>query len=359
MNVRCLFVVCISMVVLLGFGVMAIAALENDPVVVKKAENAIDRGLKFLRAQQKENGSWDDYPGITALVLTAFMQSHRRYTEEDGPFISRGVSFLVDCAKPDGSIYTKDLPAYNTSVCMMALHATGNPKYKPLVEKAQRFLKTLQADEGEGYTKDNKFYGGIGYGGDERPDLSNLQYALEALSETGVAGDDPVWDKALVFVQRCQNRSESNDQAWAGNDGGFVYHPGDSKAGALRSYGSMTYAGLKSFVYARLGKDDPRVKSAIDWARIHYTLDENPGMGPQGLYYYYHTFAKALSMLDDSVLVDDKGGKHRWYEDLVNKLTGEQRDDGSWKNEKSARWWENNPVLLTAYAVLALEQGLK
>ena len=57
----------------------------------------------------------------------------------------------------------------------------------------------------------------------------------------------------------------------------------------------MTYAGLKSMIYAGLTADDPRVKAAYDYITKHYTLDENPGLGQQGLYYYYQTFAKALA----------------------------------------------------------------
>ena len=56
----------------------------------------------------------------------------------------------------------------------------------------------------------------------------------------------------------------------------------------------MTYAGLKSMLYAGVGKDDPRVKGAVSWIRKHYDLDTNPGLDGQGLYYYYHVFAKAL-----------------------------------------------------------------
>ena len=85
-------------------------------------------------------------------------------------------------------------------------------------------------------------------------------------------------------------------------DGGFYYTPaagGESEAGktpngGLRSYASMTYAGLKSMIYAGVGPDDPRVKAAVKWFQMHYGLDDNPGMGGAGLYYYYHTFAKAL-----------------------------------------------------------------
>ena len=54
----------------------------------------------------------------------------------------------------------------------------------------------------------------------------------------------------------------------------------------------MTYAGLKSFLYAGVGKDDPRVVAALGWIKRHYTLAENPGQGQSGLFYFYQTFAK-------------------------------------------------------------------
>ena len=107
-----------------------------------------------------------------------------------------------------------------------------------------------------------------------------------------------------------QNHSETNDQPWAGNDGGFIYSPSDGGAspageytGAdgkkfLRSYGSMTYAGLKSLIYAGLTKDDSRVKAAWEWISKNWTLDENPGFrlsdpatAASGMFYYYHTLS--------------------------------------------------------------------
>ena len=41
------------------------------------------------------------------------------------------------------------------------------------------------------------------------------------------------------------------------------------------------------------------LKAAVNWCRHHYTLEENPGMGTAGLYYYYHTFAKAMDALGE------------------------------------------------------------
>jgi squalene-hopene/tetraprenyl-beta-curcumene cyclase len=194
---------------------------------------------------------------------------------------------------------------------------------------------------------------------------------LEALRDSGLPKDDPVYRKALVFIGRCQMLGESNDQPFArgSNQGGFIYSPangGESKAGEfenggrkeLRCYGSMTYAGFKSMLYADLKKDDRRVKAALDWISRHWTLDYNPNMpaqqSKQGLFYYYHVFGRALAAWGADVVEDHFGREHAWRRELVEKLAMIQRDDGSWVNEAD-RWMEGHPALTTAYAMLALQ----
>ena len=115
----------------------------------------------------------------------------------------------------------------------------------------------------------------------------------------------------------------------------------------------MTYAGLKSMIYAGVDKDDPRVQAAVRWVRQHYALDENPGMGPSGLYYYYHTFAKALAAWNEPTLTDAEGRDHDWRAELVAALAARQQPDGSWVNGDD-RWLEGDANLVTAYALLAL-----
>ena len=123
---------------------------------------------------------------------------------------------------------------------------------------------------------------------------------------------------------------------------------------ALRSYGSISYAGLLSYVYADLRRDDPRVVAVFDWLRRNYTLQENPGMGPQGLYYYFHTMTKALTAYGAEELTVEGGGTIRWRQEVALRLLDLQQKDGSWINE-SGRWMEKDPVLVTSYALLALE----
>jgi squalene-hopene/tetraprenyl-beta-curcumene cyclase len=264
----------------------------------------------------------------------------------------------------------------------MALLAANDVKYHPYILKARRYIASLQLDQGEKGQTDQSYDGGIGYGTKDHSDMSNTYMALEALKASKfLESDDQLavymdlkglqkatldWDAALKFIERCQNLPGYNDQAWSSadekNKGGFVYFPGNSQAGeetlkdgkkALRSYGSMTYAGLLSFIFADLKKEDPRIQAAYGWIKKNYTLKENPGVGQQGLYYYYHTMAKALTLYGDDYLAIENKDAVDWRKELAVKFVEEQRENGSWINA-SARWWENDPVLVTAYALISL-----
>ena len=123
----------------------------------------------------------------------------------------------------------------------------------------------------------------------------------------------------------------------------------------MRSYGSISYAGMLSFIYAGLSAQDPRVQAALKWLGENYTLDENPGMGPEGQFYYFHTMSKALTTAGIDTLQTKEGKSVDWRRDLARKLLNTQSGDGSWKYDKAARWMEGDPVLVTAYTLLALE----
>jgi squalene-hopene/tetraprenyl-beta-curcumene cyclase len=347
-----------------------------------EVEQSLGHAAGYLLATRIDGGWGFDGrrdAGITAMAVGALLALPEPRPAPVQAAITQGLDFLVALQKDDGSIHEGQLANYVTSASILALARGGRAPDRARIERASAFLKALQSDEGEGYSEGDRFYGGVGYGGDERPDLSNLQMALEALHTAGVPSSDPAFQKALAFLQRCQNRSESNDLALvlegktiaAGNDGGSAYAPGESKAGYLtlpdgkqvpRSYGSMSYALLKGYLFAGLSKDDPRVQAVWQWLRENYTLDVNPGFQAsddptaayQGLFYYFYTMAKALDLYGADALVDAAGTSHAWRQELCGRLLAMQRQDGSWVNENAARWFEGNPVLATSYAMLTL-----
>ncbi|MCO6436221.1 MAG: terpene cyclase/mutase family protein [Phycisphaerae bacterium] len=369
----------ISLLSLLAVAVTA-ASGADDPLpqaLRAKVEASIDRGLAYLASTQAADGGWEafgkSHPGVTALVLKSFLQDDDYGVHH--AVSRRGIEYLMKFVQPDGGIYPEGEGHnnYNTSVAIMALASAGE-RYEDAIRKARDYLKKIQWDSDEGHERSSAWYGGAGYGRGKRPDLSNTQFMVEALHESGLPPDDPAYRKAMVFISRCQMLSETNDQSFAGgsSDGGFIYSPnadGESKAGTvevdgkprLRSYGSMTYAGFKSMLYADLKRDDPRVVSAFDWIRRYYTLDQNPNMpepqAHEGLYYFYHTFARALQAWGQEVITDGRGIPHPWRAELCEKLFSLQRPDGSWLNEED-RWYEGNPALVTAYSILAMQTAL-
>ena len=330
-----------------------VLAADLDKELRAKADHAVDAGLQYLRKHEGDDGSWSKSVGVTAIAVRGFLESHGHPKETE---VAQPIAFIVKHAQKNGSIgESKENVAYNTATALVALQATRNAKYADTIHKAQRYLAGAQLDEADGKKPNDPQYGGIGYSDDDRPDLSNQYMALEALRATSFDPKSAVWEKALKFVSRCQNRSESNDQSWAGNDGGFTYTPGYSPYGGTTSYGGMTHAGLLSLLFAGVDKNDPRVQAAYDWIRAHYTLDENPGVKDKsGLYYYYTAFAQSMAAYGQPTVKTPDGSEHRWREELVRKIVSLQGDDGSWVNAESPRWWEGDKNLTTARMVVAL-----
>ncbi|CAG0952789.1 hypothetical protein PHYC_00292 [Phycisphaerales bacterium] len=467
------------------------------------------RAAVFLRAQQdKATGGWNvnpqgpTLPAITGLVVQGLLMQEG--VDEKDPAVSAGIAFILSKQQPDGGIYDRILPTYNTAICLSALAKIKSPsaEVRSAMVKAQEFLKGLQYGEGaavregaveaaERVSRDHPYYGGWGYGNRGRPDLSNSAFIIEALRESGVSESDAAFQRALVFLQRCQMIEKGSDgkiingepYAKGSTQGGFIYStsenkdkpgsgqsfagevaeslsgpaglaarvtlkakgadgkpvtltreeirtrlrekakessnpehaglgdrcvilfgPGSTDTSAnsfevrapgdvaprfeilvgsafadvaeapvtakavehwqgesrLRAYGSMTYSGFKSYVYAGLARNDPRVVAAREWIARNYTLEENPGVGTDGLYYYLLVFSRAMHAWGEPTLraVGAEGGPvtHEWKQDLVERLSRLQQSDGSFRSVDD-RWMESDPVLITAYSLVALEHA--
>ncbi len=347
------------------------ASLQNE------AQAALDRGAQWLVAQQNPEGYWSnqEFPALTALPVWALAKSGLKYQEA----IDKAVKYILTCVHEDGSIWREPsekrkgggLANYNTAICMVALHAVSHPGLVPVVQNARRFIAGTQHLGGDDYR------GGMGYDPETgRPyaDLSNsyisyegmrLTENVEDLRKKGDKKADLDWKAAQDFLARVQNKPGDTNNPDAG---GFIYHPSQSMAGAVtnadgmvkfRSYGSMTYAGLLSLIYSDVTRDDPRVQSAFEWAARNWTLNENPGMGQEGLFYFFNVLSKSLAAYGQDQIHLKNGTQISWRNELIKKLVGLQKIDpktgtGYWVNEQN-RWWEADPVLVTSYSMLALE----
>lgn len=374
----------------------------------------MEKAIAYLKTKQdKATGGWNvpakgpTFPAITGLVVNGMLLKPGASATDESVTLAH--KFMLNYVKDDGGIYDKAgeqavLPSYNTAICVSALSKFTDQKSKDAVKNGAEFLKRLQNSEGavfdkaamndagEKVGKDHPFYGGWGYGKSGRPDMSNSGFALDALHAAGVEPSDAAFQRALVFLQRVQmieqiDGKPVNDMEYAkgSKQGGFIYSTSLSKdqkgsgetksamieetlddgtkVSRLRAYGSMTYAGFKSYLYAGLSKNDPRVTAARAWVSQNYTLKENPGVGTDGMYYYFVTFARANAAFGEvSIEVVNPETKaketRRWAADLINRLAELQEPDGSFKSVDD-RWMENDAVLITAYSLIALGEAVK
>lgn len=361
------------------------AAEDSTEAIARKA---IAKGATWLVEKQATNGVWSNptFPALTGIAAWALSA-----TDTERAVIEKATAYLRSCSQADGGIYVVvpgrrggALGTYNTAICMTALHYADKSKSIRTIQKAREYVASTQLVGDDSTGTD----GGFGY---ERnapggyADLNNSAWAISAMrvtqdvEESRPAGEKKVdinWDAALKFVERMQVKP--GEEGIAETDvGGFLYKresgkppappqggvKGKGKIGKrppLRSYGSITYSGLEAMIFAQISRDDPRVVSAIDYARRHWTLDENPGMGQQGLYYYYTIMARSLSLLDINELPAIKEGEPpiKWRDELIKKVASLQKEDGSWANSNN-RFWEGDPVLSTSYALLTLEYALR
>lgn len=408
-NRRRVFIGQIAAIVAAAAG-LAQSALAIDEAHRQRALVMIEKAGDYLRAQQHETGGWaipadaPVFPAITGLVVNALALNPSANAQTSAA-MDRGVAFMLSHVQADGGIYDQQLPSYNTAICVSALSQfrDANPAADAAIIGGLEFLREIQWSEDAGpknpdgspspaantvqaVDRDHPFYGGIGYGRHGRPDNSNLNLCMQAFHDAGVDRDDPAFQRALVFLQRTQMHEAVNDAEYAkgSRQGGFIYATaetgsepgvGQSQAGVieetlddgtkvsrLRAYGSMTYAAFKTMIYAGLSPDDERVRLAMEWIKKNYTVTENPGMGTDGMYYYYLMLSRALEA-GNVELIDVEAAQsehattaHDWANDLIDQLATLQNDDGSFRSVDD-RWMENNPVLISAYAMLALEHA--
>lgn len=362
----------------------------------------------WLVSQQDASGAWKmatgghstPSPSYTGLVVTGLASAPDEIRARFKPALEKGVAYILTKRNTDGSIGEGPggsfLKTYTTAICLMALGSVERTdKVGDAIRGAQAYLKQNQLKEGD--------RGGVGYG-DDNPkvdekgqltvkktiaNLSTTGFAASGMRMSGLPQDDEFWKLVVEFVRKCQNSSEVNtDKEFAaklqkaglsiGDDGGLFYAPladrKEAKAGTVKiadreiiqSYGTMTYDGVKTYLYAGLGQDSPEVKAAMDWVRKNYTVEVHPGFmfdekqrhHLRGLYYYYLVMARALDAYGEHPLRTFDGRPRDWARDIAEQLVKNVKESKMWVNANPA-WYEGDPLLTTSYVLMTCDYLFK
>jgi len=362
----------------------------------KKLVETWGRAADWLLTAQDASGCWkvgpegkqDPSPAFTAIIVTALANGPKDLRGKYKDAVGKGIAFLESKVNADGSFgegkSNTFVKTYSTALCLMALATVDREKHADKIRGAQAYLKQNQLKEGA-------HRGGNGYGDEEprgattiKKEIANLSvtgFSAEALEASGLPKEDEYWRLVIEFVRKCQNNSEvNNDPEFVsklkaknlvvGEDGGLYYtpvaDPSLQKAGtkkiadkeSIASYGSMTYEGIKTYIYAGLKKDSPEVKAAVDWVRKNYSVEGHPGFAfdevkrnhLRGLYYYYLVMARALDAYGENPFTTFDGKKHDWPKEVAEQLLKTVRESKLWSND-NAGWYEGDAVLVTSYTL--------
>ncbi len=334
---------------LTGLAAAACARRESDPALRKAAQ--------FLWSQQSEDGGWHSRTygllrsgqSLTPFVLDALLSVPEDVVARPAQGVNRAIAFLRKNTNADGQLglsdsVAPDYPNYATGLAVRGTVRANRPERMSDIAPWLKCLRAQQFTEEGGWKRDDPAYGAWGQGAARltppdagHVDLAMTRYVLEGLAAAGVPPTDPAIQRALVYLERCQNP-----------DGGFFFstvnldtNKAGDDSGKYRSYGSTTADGVISLRACGVPESDPRITRATRWLSEHHHPDRAPGFdtGPRaawsvGLRYYY---AAAITRAVPGLPV----------------LLPPQRADGSFANSSNLVK-EDDPLIATPFAVRVL-----
>ena len=347
---------------------------------------------RWLWNQQAEDGGWhSQHYGLlktgqayTPFILHTLLEVPESVCPRPAEAVRKALEFIRKHTNEDGviGIFDPDVleyPNYSTAYALLCFLKTDPTD--PLVGRMVEYLKQQQYREARGFPEDHPAHGGWGFGGslpDGQPghmDLAHTRRVLQALHAAGSLDKDTgqAAQRFLRLVQRhpeCRQAQPQLDpdhphaDAVAPYDGGFYFSPVvlaankgrtelETEQPYLRSYASATCDGLLSLLAVGAGPDDERVHKAIEWLTLHPQVDYPQGVPtdhpePWGeAVHYYHLAVRA----EANRAVQMEGD---WQQRISDHLATLQKEDGHFVNQVSPLMKEDDPLLATSLAVIAL-----
>jgi hypothetical protein len=375
------------------------AALVLLPVsapatAVAAAQANLPRACAWLWSRQGADGGWHSETqglmrsgqSLTPFVLHTLLAAGGEACAPRAGGVERALAFLRRHTSPEGLVGVADAdvleyPNYSTAYALRCFVRAGVPADRELIERMRARLVSEQYAPDRGFDERTLVFGGWGFGGPRvagRPghmDLAHTRRVLEALREAGTR-EPAVFERALVFLRLMQRHpSESRPHPVPATtaarpaqrprfDGGFFFSPVvlDANKGAVLSdsrglyhgsYATATCDGALALRAAGLPLTDERVRAARRWLARHTRLDRPQGVpesGPQRwdeALYFYHLAVRGEA---HKALGIDDGVTAR----IARELAPRQREDGSFVNDRNHLMKEDDPLLATALAVIAL-----
>jgi hypothetical protein len=332
-------------------GSAAVQAENRKEPLVDQVKKAIDRGIQFLRDQEKGRGNWEVNNtsvvlkgGWTSLAMLALLNAG---VKPDDPMIERGLKYLRDI-EPNQT--------YVVALQTMVFAEAGRNEDRQRIQRNVDWLVTAMVLDNTGrclgWTYSNT--------GGRITDNSNTQYALLGLyagNQAGAKIPRNVWEGIQDYYIRTQQP-----------DHGWVYNPAINNNTKM----TMTTAGLCGLLISGMQLNQGRETIGADGkaSNCGVYVDNAPAMNalnwigrnfrpfrladrwidlPDHNFYNLYGIERAGRLSGQRFL-----GRHDWYREGCEYLVGKQLEDGSWSEGTARGAW---PVVATSFSLLFLSKG--
>ena len=370
-------------------------------------EQALDQAVEYLWSKQTEDGSWrSDHYGVmgsgeslSPFVLHALLQTIDSPSSDEAGKVLRASHFIEQHLDDQGAVGRSDpdvleYPVYSTAFAIESflriqqyqkmLGPGGWQSNWHTIRQMQDFLVAAQYQEANGFSDRDVPYGGWGFNAPVRPgivghmDLAHTRKALVALQPLRSEPEfQEIFERAhsfLLLMQKHENAAASQPHpveivrplSKSSFDGGFYFSPValsankafyDEQNHCWRSYATATCDGILALLASGISNDDPRMVAAVDWLCRHSDVDYPQGVpadhpepwGDAIRFYHYSVRAEVYQRL--GFPVEEKAR-------LAAAVMKHQRPDGSFVNTLSPLMKEDDPLVCTSLAVIALVNSL-
>jgi len=325
----------------------AARAAEPGSVNAASVQQAIDRGIAYLRTTQNARGGWKEWVGqpggLSSLCTLAMLTAG---VPADDPAIRSALAYLRRI-EPDRT--------YSVALQTLVFCQVGAPGDLVRIRRNVQWLEAQQF-RGEGMAPGRlgawAYGGGIGGG-----DPSNAQFALLALQaaeERDVSVDPLVYEAAANYWQVLQRDSGAWGYSAGAPPTGSMTCAGIASTiicrGRMSSAGSRVEAGQIICCGGETTEKDA-VQEGLNWLGERFSVRVNPGMaGSSTLYYYLYALERVGRMTGRRFI-----GGHDWYREGAERLLELQDNfQGFWSG---VGFGEDDRNVTTSFALLFLSKG--
>ena len=287
-------------------------------LITPAATQAANNGLKFLADRQLEDGSFGTRGyarnvAVCGLSGMAFLASGS--TPTHGPFaepIERCIEYLLSQTSEEGFIAAPDAtsrgPMYGHGFATLFLcevyGMSPQPELRDRLGMAVELIVGSQNAEG-------------GWRYQPQPQDADLSVtvcevmALRAARNAGIAVPRETIDRAIAYVQGCQNQDGGYRYTLATGEENDPSQFARSAAGVVALYNAGIYAG-------------PKIERSLEYLMLFRPGTEK---SKRNAYYFYAHYYAVQAMWH-------AGGERwqQWYPAIRDELIARQQSDGSWSN---------------------------